>query len=55
MELNKVVTARGKGLNFGPKGSNHCGMLLCPKEECGPSRPLQLAGVKFEDIVKVCF
>jgi hypothetical protein len=23
---------------------------LCPPEECGPSRPLQLTGVKYEDV-----
>jgi hypothetical protein len=32
----------------------HC-RLMCPTEECGPSRSLQLADVKSEDIVNVCF
>jgi hypothetical protein len=28
--------------------------VLCPTAGCGPSRPLQLASVKFEDSMNVC-
>ncbi len=33
---------------------HHTWLVLCPTEECRPSKPLQLASVKFEEMVNIC-